>query len=427
MGTRPHVPPIAQDVLWSCAAMTLATQMQGSQHCSMNVRARTAIAPCATVVIALALATVAVAQTSNSARAVPINRVTVTFEAAPVLTFPNQTDSNSPAIWAEGTFYIFNSLGGQPRRAAGRRLSDVRDTHPEGSSSTYTDDVGSGRWLEAVIRDDTTRRLYGWYHNEIPTDCPQGIRLWPQIGAAVSDDAGGTWDNLGIILTPRDDTVSCATHHPMTNGGIGDFSVILDNNTDDADRYVYFIFSSYGGTLEEQGISFARMPWLNRDDPLDVISGQSAARKWDGEDWVEPGIGGRSIAIFHDDQQVSWTSPDNNGYWGPSVHWNRDLQEFVVLMSRSVGGNYKSGGIYMTHTARLDRPSSWTFPQLIIKDNQGWYPQVIGERRIEGTDKVSGARARYFNQGRSDSFIVFTKQSEPGARPCNLPTPCRSR
>ena len=156
------------------------------------------------------------------------------------------------------------------------------------------------------------------------------------------------------------------------------------------------------------------MPWLNRDDPLDVISGQSAARKWDGEDWVEPGIGGRSIAIFHDDQQVSWTSPDNNGYWGPSVHWNRDLQEFVVLMSRSVGGNYKSGGIYMTHTARLDRPSSWTFPQLIIKDNQGWYPQVIGERRIEGTDKVSGARARYFNQGRSDSFIVFTKQSEPG-------------
>ena len=109
---------------------------------------------------------------------------------------------------------------------------------PRGFQFTYTDDVGSGRWLEAVIRDDTTGRLYGWNHNEIPTDCPQGIRLWPQIGAAVSDDAGSTWDNLGIILTPRDDTVSCATHHPMTNGGIGDFSVILDNNTDDADRYV---------------------------------------------------------------------------------------------------------------------------------------------------------------------------------------------
>ena len=105
---------------------------------------------------------------------------------------------------------------------------------------------------------------------------------------------------------------------------------------------VYFLFSSYGGDLEEQGISFARMRWIHRDRPLDRFSGQSLVLKWDGEGWNADGIAGRSVAIMHDVAQVSWTSSDNRGYWGPSVHWNTDLHKFIVLMSRSGGGNYRS-------------------------------------------------------------------------------------
>ena len=246
--------------------------------------------------------------------------------------------------------------------------------------------------------------------------CPQGTRLWPRIGAAVSSDDGETWDDLGIILEPRPDTVTCKTHHPVTNGGIGDFSVVLDQNDDPANHYVYFIFSSYGGALEEQGISFARMLWLDRDQPLDRFSGESAALKWDGTGWTSPGIGGYSQAIFHDAQQVTWTSARNNGYWGPSVHWNWDLHKFIVLMNRSIGGDYESGGIFMTYTTVLDDPLSWTAPKLIAPGNNGWYPQVIGITPGRGTDSDAGATARYFIQGKSRSLITFEESSTRSTR-----------
>jgi hypothetical protein len=180
---------------------------------------------------------------------------------------------------------------------------------------------------------------------------------------------------------------------------------------------LYFIFSSYGGDLDEQGVSFARMLWINRDQPLDRFSGESLAIKWDGGSWSAAGIGGRSEAIFHDSQQVSWTSLQNNGFWGPSVHWNSDRQKFIVLMDRSDGGNYDTQGVYMTYTATLDNPLSWAAPKLIITDNQGWYPQVIGPPVVAGTDKVagtgSGGQTRYFNQGQSTFFITFTDTRVP--------------
>jgi hypothetical protein len=372
------------------------------------------------LVIALAMPMSARAQ---NAPALPPNLLAVTFTPAPALSFPNPTDSNSPAFWNGERFYIFNSWGGQPRRASGTSVDDAADTNPDGASSSYTNEGMAGRWLEAVIRDDETGRLYGWYHEEIEMACPQGRRTWPEIGAAISEDDGESWDDVGVILTPRDGTVTCDTDHPVTNGGIGDFSVILDRNSDAANHYLYFIFSSYGGELAEQGISFARMLWIDRDRPLDRFSGQSLASKWDGSGWTAAGIGGRSVAIFHDGQQISWTSADNNGYWGPSVHWNNDLQKYLVLMDRSKGGNYQTQGVYMTYTGTLDDPGSWAQPKLIIADNQGWYPQVIGAPGVAGTDKAAGAgtgaRTRYFNQGQSTLYVSFTVP--PASTPPDAP------
>jgi hypothetical protein len=364
----------------------------------------------------------------SATTAVP-NQLVVTFASAPALAFPNPTDSNSPAFWDGEQFYIFNSWGGQPRRAAGTGVDDAADTNPNGSSSAYTNEGTAGRWLEAVVRDEDTGRLYGWYHEEIEMACPQGKRTWPQIGAAISEDDGATWDDVGAILTPRDGSVTCDTDHPVTNGGIGDFSVILDRNPDPAGHFIYFIFSSYGGDLDEQGISFARMLWSDRDQPFNRFSGQSQAYKWDGSGWNAPGIAGRSVAIFHDSAQVSWTSVQNNGYWGPSVHWNSDLQKFIVLMDRSNGGNYDTQGVYMTYTANLADPASWATPKLILCENQGWYPQVIGAPTLEGTDKAAGAgatqRTRYFNQGQSSLFIAFT--DAPLTAPPDAPRTANAR
>jgi len=352
--------------------------------------------------------------------AAPPNTMTATFVPAPLVAFPNPTDSNTPLVWIGDELAVFNSDSGRTLRATGASLET--EQADDEAAPGYTDDIGSGRWLESVLRDDDSGRLYGWYHNEVPTDCPQGVRLWPQIGAAVSDDDGMTWDDLGVILTPRDGTVSCDTDHPVTNGGIGDFSVILDGNEDPSNHFAYFLFSSYGGDLEEQGISFARMLWIDRDAPLDRFSGQSAAAKWDGQGWSAPGIGGRSVAVFHDAAQGTWTSTQNNGYWGPSVHWNTDLHKFIVLMSRSGGNNYDPAGIYMTNTASLDDPLSWATPKLVIEKDQGWYPQVVGDAAIHGTDKLAGERARYFDCGVSQFFITFAEvpaaiPRTPGATP----------
>ena len=358
----------------------------------------------------------------------PGNTVSVSFTRAPLLSFPNPTDSNSPVVWIDDQLVVFNSIDGRTARAVGPRLEDARSSNGDGEfGMSYTDDINSGRWLESAVRDNDSGRLYGWYHNEVPTDCPQGERLWPQIGAAVSDDDGQTWADLGIVLTPRAETVSCDTEHPVTNGGVGDFSVILDSNEDPSDHYAYFLFSSYGGDLDEQGISFGRMLWIDRDRPLDPFSGESAVEKWDGHAWMAPGIGGRSVAIFHNAEQVSWTSTQNNGLWGPSVHWNVDLQKFIVLMSRSSGGNYDPGGIYMTFTRTLDDPMSWARPKLIIETGQGWYPQVVGDPASRGSDKLAGASARYFDQGQSSSFIEFSEDPPLDVTPgVTLSWPCSS-
>ena len=186
----------------------------------------------ALVVIAAVVAPASLGAQEPAVR--PPNLVAVTFTPAPALEFPNPTDSNSPAFWDGERFYIFNSWGGQPRRARGRSIDDAVDTNPSGPSSSYTNDGMAGRWLEAVIRDEDAGRLYGWYHQEIETDCPQGRRTWPQIGAAISEDDGESWEDVGVVLTPSEGSVTCDTEHPVTNGGIGDFSVILDSDPDPA-------------------------------------------------------------------------------------------------------------------------------------------------------------------------------------------------
>ena len=111
--------------------------------------------------------------------------------------------------------------------------------------------------------------------------------------------------------------MTCDTDHPVTNGGVGDFSVILDRNADPASHHPYIHLLELRRRSRGTG-HFVRPHAVKkqRDRPFDRFSGQSQVSKWDGSGWHAPGIGGRSEAIFHDSRQVSWTSAQNNGYWG---------------------------------------------------------------------------------------------------------------
>ena len=139
----------------------------------------------------------------------PKNYIQVQFTSAPEISMPNPTDSNSPSIWIGDVFCVFNSSAGSPRRACGASIADAKDLpDSDGRSFRYVDDkTQHGRWLESIVREDESGWLFGFYHNEIPINCngapdfrpspvngekENGIRLYPQIGEAISTDNGFT-------------------------------------------------------------------------------------------------------------------------------------------------------------------------------------------------------------------------------------------
>src|SRR3954453_23961370 len=76
---------------------------------------------------------------------VPANQIAVTFVPAPLLMFPNQTDSNSPLVWIGDELTLFNSVDGHPARSVGSGLQTEQSEASGEAGSGYDDEVGSGR------------------------------------------------------------------------------------------------------------------------------------------------------------------------------------------------------------------------------------------------------------------------------------------
>ena len=322
---------------------------------------------------------------------------------APPLRFPAKADCNSPAHWDGDTFYLFNSVV-HPARSMGK---DIRSL---GSSSPvkFHNVVKGGRWIEATFKDDAGA-LYGWYHHEPDGVCRpdmSGMDMTaPLIGAARSKDNGATWEDLGIVLQSPPDQLHCDTANHYFAGGNGDFSVILDAKRE----YFYFLISTYGD-LREQGVSVARMAYADRDAPVGKVW------KWHEGNWQEPGIGGHVTPIFP--AQIDWHRPDANAFWGPSVHWNSYLEQYVILLNRAKDRDWSQEGVYMSFNPDLSQPEGWSPPAKIL-DGGSWYPQVIGTIAAKReTDKQAGQIARFFMSGKSRWQILFLKPEE---RDLNVP------
>jgi len=269
-----------------------------------------------------------------------------------------------------------------------------------------------GRWIEATFKD-SDGKLYGWYHREPRGVCGEERSLTaPQIGAAVSTDDGMHWRDLGIVLKAPADSLYCETANRYFAGGNGDFSVILDRNK----QHFYFLIGTYNKDKAEQGVSIARMPYTDRDTPVGKVV------KWYKGDWSEPGVGGRSSPIFP--AAASWHEPEGDAFWGPSIHHNTHLNQYVVLLNRAKDQNWAQEGIYVTYNPDLSDPSGWSKPVKILDapelEASKWYPQVIGvdARRAE-TDKLSGQIARLFVAGISKWELVFLRpgESAPTSQP----------
>jgi hypothetical protein len=315
---------------------------------------------------------------------------------------PGECDCNSPTHWDGETLYIFNSAG-HPWRAAG---SDVFHLDQDYRSCKYNNQVNGGRWIECTWKDDDGV-LYGWYHFEPGGICadfhPNSPHLTaPRIGAARSSDNGATWEDLGVVLDSKP-VLRCDTTNYYFAGGNGDFSIMLDRKKE----FLYFLISTYAGDITEQGVAVARMRWADRRQPAGKVT------KWHQNQWSEPGLGGHVTPIFR--AEIDWHRGDADAFWGPSIHWNSHLQQFVILLNRAIDSRWKQEGIYVTFNADLAQPNKWSTPRKILPPPGAdrWYPQVIGlDKAKRETDKLAGQKPRLFVRGFSKWEIEFLRPGE---------------
>jgi len=362
--------------------------------------------------------------------------------ASPI-TFPRETDSNSPALWelvdGQWTLTLFNSVAGRAELSAGRSVTRLSHL---GQVSFVTAPPLGGYWIEAVVRD--TDAWYGFYHNELEGFvCAGSGKVLPRIGAARSDDHGRTWADLGPIIETPPGEEQCATRNRYFVGGAGDFTALVD-----ADRaYVYFYYSQYAEKADRVGVSVARLAWADRDAPRGRVD------VWSDGVWLPPTRAGappeadpeeadpeeddagssapevpdsRESPAPETDRDAAWIQPlatpilpaahrwdDRTSlvdvYWGPSIHWNAHLESYVMLLNQAVSNEWRQGGVFVSYNPRLDDPTGWSTPARLLSGGQ-WYPQVIGLDEGQGTDAYAAAIARFFMAGRSDYTIRFGRR-----------------
>ena len=316
----------------------------------------------------------------------------VILHKAPRIELPAHPDSNSPSFWLGDRFFQFIS------RNIGF-LSWGSDYENLGSliEAPILSEKPGYRWIEATGFHDGL--LWALYHLENHTQlCPDRPYFTiPEIGLARSEDFGHTWEDLGIIIKDKV-TANCeSTPNEYFAGGVGDPSWILSESSGAA----YIFYSAYSGADPvKQGVQLARIELKHLESPVGNVW------RWTSNGFTAPGIEGEGTSILP--AKVSWMDPHVDAFWGPSVHWNIYLKKYVVLLNRAIDSAWKQEGIYISFIENLEDPSTWTAP-FKIHDGGRWYPQIIGDPQLGGTDSFAGKVSRFFIFGQSDHLIEFEK------------------
>lgn len=253
-------------------------------------------------------------------------------------------------------------------------------------------DPAAGKWIESVWRAPDGG-LYGWYHSEIRSPCAEPVMTY-HLGALVSRDDGATWRQLGVLLAPDADEIDCTFRNGWFAGGFGDFTVIEDPSR----QHFLIHLTSYHAVRGAQGIVVARYPIAARDAPPAALEWWTAAgwrRREDGLPLpIVPPVRG-------------WRHPDPDAHWGPAVHFNRDLDLFVMLLNRTKDGNANlvQYGIDVCFSADPGDPGTWTAPRPLVRGGI-WYPQAIAP---DGSDDRGGGTMRFFLSGFSAWEIRFRR------------------
>jgi hypothetical protein len=325
---------------------------------------------------------------------------------------PPFVDSNSPSFWEGSSFVQIHSAGApvvsvgtgpesfdMTRRAFFASATSVDPQLIDTDITVGPKRIRGGFWLESVY-EAGGGYLYGFYHYETTMSMCDGSDLrTPFIGAAVSESGGRGWRDLGLILAAPTNSIQCTTPNEYFAGGVGDFSVIEKSG------YLYFLYSSYSGGLDQQGVAIARMAQEHLSSPVGHVE------KWHDGSFSEPGLGGAETAIMP--AASSWHTVAPDAYWGPSVHWNTYLRRYVMLLNRAVDPEWTQAGIYVSFNRNIGNPEGWSKPKLLLAPEAfggAFYPQVIGtDLPGEGTDRRAGRTPRLFVHGVSDHRLRFRR------------------
>jgi hypothetical protein len=263
--------------------------------------------------------------------------------------------------------------------------------------------------MEGVVVDEDGT-WYGYYHNEIEADRQCGVaedKVIPRIGAARSHDHGLTWQSLGIVLEapPRSYECDTTTTTLSAASATSACSAVVTRRTCTSSTPPTYATSGSRAWPSPGCLGRPRRP--GRQDHGLAERQLGTRQRLPVANGAQPGsIPPRSRSfrrpIVARQRQVV------DAFWGPSVHWNTHLQQYVMLLNRSKDDWFTPEGIYVSFAPALDDPELWTPPVRILKGGK-WYPQVIGLDRGEGTDKVAGEWARFFMSGTSYAIAHFIK------------------
>lgn len=335
---------------------------------------------------------------------------TVKVSSASRLALPGEIDSSNPLVWdmvdGEPRLFVLTSWGGVPIQSAGTMLERLQLGQP----AIFDPHPGHGVWLEAIVPDGAGA-WYGYYHHERPADeCGRNDRQLPNIGALRSTDRGRTWAHLGIVIDAPPGSNVCESGNRFVFGGVGDVTAALDHDQ----QNLYLYFSQYTRGASTQGVAVARLAWADRDEPVGKVSIWNdgawlpVSRRSDDAEaadaWVYPAGTPLVPATrpFHD------ASSSADVFWGPSIHWNTYLEQYVMLLNRARDEHFDNEGIYVSFAPVLGEPRRWSAPRKIMNDGE-WYPQVVGLELGSGTDRLAGKRARLFITGKSQHMIEFER------------------
>lgn len=312
--------------------------------------------------------------------------------------FEHAIDCNSPLHWDGDTLYLFNSFL-HPTRTEGPDISHLGNQTP-----VHLGNINDHlyMWIEATWKDDDGT-LYGAFHHEPDGVCisNQHLPTAPKIGWLRSEDNGKNWKDLGFVIMASPCAINCQTESPWDAGGTGDFVFFLDPKKE----YFYFYGTSYDPRFDEQGVWAARMAYADRHAPSGKVL------KWYKDGWNELALWGHVTPVFPASRE--YHKKDGSMFWGPSIHWNKYLKTYVMVLNHAINTHLDADGIYISCNRDIGDPTGWSEPTMLIDldrirqataggetglsdvmDN-GWYPQIIGTEKGE-TDKLAGRTARLF-------------------------------